>query len=330
MAMSARTQLSAGIAAVAATAVTLSTTIAAPVLRAPTERVVTASASPTHDFAVRLLAAIQHDASTATGGAPAAGTPQLPAAAHSGTAVPTAATPTAATPTAAITFGLPGIQNAIINTYNTVMPWVDWGVEVAQWAVGWVPWVGWVGADQIGIFYFDLIRPLITSGVYNTAFVIGGTEGLIPAIGNFINDLGYTINGFIRSEINWALSFLPPLPPLPFAAAPAAAKAAAAGAGATSEAGPVSADKPRKREHATHRAPTAGTDASPLETKVQKRRQAPAASTSPVAPDSTASQDTAADAGTAKADKPATKTYGKRGTAKNNNTHRVHRTNKHR
>jgi hypothetical protein len=242
MAVSARSSLTAGVAAVSAIIVVLSCT---PVLQVRAEHPVPASANPARAFAVRLLAELQQmqNASDTTG------TQLKPMAATKTAATPAAATPAAATPAATTTatplaavssFGLPGVQNAIINGYNTVMPWVDWGVETAQWAVGWVPWVGWVGADQIGIFYFNLIRPIITSAVYNTAYVIGGSVGFFPAIGNFINDTGNAINGFIRAEINWALSFLPPLPPLPFAATKAAA-AKQADASATAAAATPSA-----------------------------------------------------------------------------------------
>jgi hypothetical protein len=229
MAVSARSPLHAGLAAVAAIAIVLSCTAGPPVLRLNAEHPVPTSTSPARAFAVRLLAALQTGAAGTTAAhvtAPVASATTPPAP----TTTSAAATPAAATPAAAttVTFGLPGLQNAIINGYNTIMPWVDWGVEVAQWAVGWVPWVGWVGADQIGLFYFDLIRPIITSAVYNTAYVIGGSVGFFPAIGNFINDTGNAINGFIHAEINWALSFLPPLPPLPFAATKTAATKAAA------------------------------------------------------------------------------------------------------
>jgi len=317
MAMSARSHVSTGIAAVAATTLTLSATIAAPVPRTPiahAAHTVAASASPSHAFAVRLLAAIQHEASTAPPGAtPVSSTPQLPAAAAKSVAAP-AASITAG----AATFGLPGVQNAIINTYNTVMPWVDWGVEVGQWAVGWVPWVGWVGADQVGIFYYDLIRPLITSGVYNTAYVIGGTVGLFPAIGNFINDLGYTIRGFIRSEINWALSFLPPLPPLPFAATKAvAAKSASASAAAatTPDAAPTKTEKAARRDHSRQAAPT--TD-DRRDIKAEKRHPAPAKTDEVSGSSANPAASTTDDGktGKTKADKHFGKTDTKRGTGK--------------
>lgn len=289
MAVSVRSPLHAGLAAVAAIAIVLSCTAGPPVLALNAEHPVPISTSPARAFAVRLLAALQatatnppptHPTTTPVSGAattPTARSTPTNAAAATG---PAAATPTAATTAAAtaVTFGLPGLQNAIINGYNTIMPWVDWGVEVAQWAVGWVPWVGWVAADQIGLFYFNLIRPIITSAVYNTAYVIGGSVGLFPAIGNFINDTGNAINGFIHAEINWALSFLPPLPPLPFAATKAAAtkaaaakSATAAAATATTTAGTVTKSEALKaratKDEATSTTVAAGADTKTTDVK---------------------------------------------------------------
>src|SRR5882757_9835065 len=113
--------------------------------------------------------------------------------------------------------GFPGIQNAIINAYNVINPWVDYGVNVAEYAVGWIPVVG-IFAPQIGIFYYDLIEPIATSAIFNTAYVLGGSIGLVQGISNVINDSINAGIGFVNAEINWALSFLPPLPPLPLAA----------------------------------------------------------------------------------------------------------------
>lgn len=112
----------------------------------------------------------------------------------------------------------PGLQNAIINGYNLINPWIDYGVNLAQYAVGWIPVVG-IFAPQIGIFYYSLIEPITTSAVYNIAYVLGGTIGLGQGISNVINDSINAGIGFVNAEIHWALSFLPPLPPFPFAAA---------------------------------------------------------------------------------------------------------------
>ncbi len=111
----------------------------------------------------------------------------------------------------------PGVADAIINGYNVVLPYVNYGVDLAQYAVGWIPVAG-IFAPQIGIFYYNLIQPIVTSAVYNTAYVIGGNIGFIQAVSNVINDSINAGIGFVNAQINWALSFLPPLPPLPLAA----------------------------------------------------------------------------------------------------------------
>ena len=134
------------------------------------------------------------------------------------TASPTAAAAAAAPSAQAALVGFPGIQDAIINAYNVINPWIDYGVNLAQYAVGWIP-VASFFAPQIGIFYYSLIEPIMTSAVYNTAYVLGGSIGLVQGISNVINDSINAGIGFVNAQINWALSFLPPLPPFPFAAA---------------------------------------------------------------------------------------------------------------
>jgi hypothetical protein len=108
---------------------------------------------------------------------------------------------------------------------------------VAQYAVGWIPVVG-IFAPQIGIFYYDLIEPIATSAIFNTAYVLGGSIGLVQGISNVINDSINAGIGFVNAQISWALSFLPPLPPIPFTAAQTTALkvAAAPTAQATAEA----------------------------------------------------------------------------------------------
>jgi hypothetical protein len=131
---------------------------------------------------------------------------------------PTAAVTAAAPAPQATLAGFPGLQDAIINGYNLVIPWVDYGVNLAQYAVGWIP-VASFFAPQMGIFYYDLIRPIVTSAVFNLAYFIGGSVGLVQGVSNVINDSISAGIGFVNAEINWALSFLPPLPPFPLAAA---------------------------------------------------------------------------------------------------------------
>ena len=54
-----------------------------------------------------------------------------------------------AAPTAEL-FAFPGLGNAIISAYNIIEPWVAYGVDVADWALGWIPF-GWLIGDQINI-----------------------------------------------------------------------------------------------------------------------------------------------------------------------------------
>jgi len=209
MNVSARSYVAVGVAALTAGVIALPTSVAPP---APPQ-------APVHQARVALTAATRPI--PAPVGPPVAFlvVPRAQAVAASRAATkasPTAAV-TAAAPQAALA-GFPGIQDAIINGYNLVIPWVDYGVNLAQYAVGWIP-VASFFAPQIGIFYYDLIRPIVTSAVYNFAYVIGGSIGLVQGVSNVINDSINAGIGFVNAEINWALSFLPPLPPFPLAAA---------------------------------------------------------------------------------------------------------------
>lgn len=129
------------------------------------------------------------------------------------------AAPAAAPSAQASALAFPGLSNAIIDTYYTVMPWVDWGVNLAVYATEWIPIVNWF-TPQFDIFYYSLIRPIITSAVFNIAYWVGGTVSFGDGLANFFNDTVAAGVGFVNAEIDWLLSFLPPLPPFfPFAAA---------------------------------------------------------------------------------------------------------------
>ena len=114
---------------------------------------------------------------------------------------------------------LPGLGNAIIDAYYTVMPWVDWGVNLAVYATEWIPLVNLL-TPQIDIFYYSLIRPIITSGVFNFAYWVGGAIDFSQGLTNFFNESVAAAGNFVNTEINWFLSLFPPLPPFfPLAAA---------------------------------------------------------------------------------------------------------------
>jgi hypothetical protein len=196
---------------------------------------------------------------------------------------PTAAVAAAAPAAQAALAGIPGIQDAIINAYNVIDPWVDYGVNLAQYAVGWIPVVG-IFAPQIGIFYYDLIEPIATSAIFNTAYVLGGSIGLVQGISNVINDSINAGIGFVNAQISWALSFLPPLPPLPFAATQTTALKVAAETttGPTTEA----ADGTVAEKHESSVATSAEPVAKPAAPEATKSPTQPAAeaATEPATP----------------------------------------------
>ena len=214
MNVSARSYVAAGVAALTAGVIAIPTSVAPPAPpQAPVHQARVALTAATRPIPapvqppVAFLVVPRQQAVAATVAASRAAMQASP------TAAVTAAAPA---PQAALA-GFPGIQDAIINGYNLVIPWVDYGVNLAQYAVGWIP-VASFFAPQIGIFYYDLIRPIVTSAVYNFAYVIGGSIGLVQGVSNVINDSINAGIGFVNAEINWALSFLPPLPPFPLAA----------------------------------------------------------------------------------------------------------------
>ncbi|ODQ89412.1 hypothetical protein BHQ18_15695 [Mycolicibacterium flavescens] len=109
----------------------------------------------------------------------------------------------------------------IENTYNAIEPWVQWGFEVAEYAVGWVPWVGWL-APQIMIFY-NTGEQIARSVTFNFADWIDGQVSFGQGLANIGVD---TVNAFIyfaNAQIAFWLPPLPPIPPIgPFAAETAA------------------------------------------------------------------------------------------------------------
>jgi hypothetical protein len=112
-------------------------------------------------------------------------------------------------PTALIAF--PGLGNAIKDAYNFVEYWVDYGVDVAAYAVGWLPF-GWVAADQIQIFYNSLIEPVARTITFNIADWVGGSQTFLQGLNRVVLDSANAGIGFVNAEIAWGWSLLPPLP----------------------------------------------------------------------------------------------------------------------
>ena len=104
-------------------------------------------------------------------------------------------------------------EDAIINTYEAIEPWVQYGFEVATYAVGWIPWVGWL-APQIMIFYHWL-EPVVHSLVVNSANWLWGPLPFFEGVGNIAEDSWYAFGNFLRMQWDFWLPPLPPLPPWP-------------------------------------------------------------------------------------------------------------------
>jgi len=117
----------------------------------------------------------------------------------------------------------------IVNTWNAVLPWIDYGVNLVDYVLGFIPLVSLVG-DQINIFYYNLIRPVTNSFVVDLVAPVVDAP-LDPA--SYINGLitlgSVAFNGLINTaiaEFNYILgAILPPLPPLPPLSVVAAAAA---------------------------------------------------------------------------------------------------------
>lgn len=141
-------------------------------------------------------------------------------------------------PMAAAT-GSPG--DTIINAYNYLEPWVAYGFELADWALGFVPGVWWV-SPAVDLAYFTA-EPIVQSLVYSFAFLIDGQAELIgPTLQTGVNEAAAN---FVTYSFYWFTSLvpLPPFPPFPIfpvasvapAAASVASRAARVASSATAE-----------------------------------------------------------------------------------------------
>ena len=121
--------------------------------------------------------------------------------------------PAAMTNAAVVPAASGSIGDAIKAGYLVIEPYVQYGFELAAYAVGYVPYLGWL-APQI-YFFYDLFEPMVQAALFNTIDVLQGTITFTQGLSNFWDTTTASINQFIQTEINWALGFLPPLPPLP-------------------------------------------------------------------------------------------------------------------
>jgi len=96
--------------------------------------------------------------------------------------------------------------------YYAIQPWVQYGVEWAQFATSWLPGV----SSQIGIIYFQGLQPTVEATVNYLADVLHNPLNFFPTTGAYFNTLVVTGYRFINAELAWlGLPFIPPLPPFP-------------------------------------------------------------------------------------------------------------------
>jgi hypothetical protein len=194
MEISMRSMLTAGVAAVTASAVVF----APPVTKESSPLPGVQRAAVTLSAMVQPL--VQNPGAVAND-ATAAASPMMPA-----------ATSTAAT--ASFT------GNAIMNFYFAVEPWVEYGFELAAYAFQWIPipYVGYIGGAIM--LAYDTGEPIVQSLFQSAQYLVDGNWGAIPST---------LVNGFIDAGIALVGGIipLPPLPPFPGAAVTASSAAAA-------------------------------------------------------------------------------------------------------
>jgi hypothetical protein len=102
------------------------------------------------------------------------------------------------------------IPDTLEGAYHAIEPWVQYGFELAQYALGWVPYVGWL-SGQVMIFYF-LGEGIVHAIAHNTLDWLNGDGSFAQNLGEGIR---WSIDTLIQFGINEWNYFLPPLPPLP-------------------------------------------------------------------------------------------------------------------
>ncbi|MCV7419768.1 hypothetical protein H7K45_04370 [Mycobacterium yunnanensis] len=129
--------------------------------------------------------------------------------------------------TSAVVQAAPAPQNAasdaIVSGYQFLRYWVTYGVQLADYVLGFVPF-GYAIADQVDIFYYNLILPISDSVVYNLIVpVVNDPLNLAAYVNGAIAVAQTSINAAINTgvaEFNYFFGWLiPPLPPRPLAAA---------------------------------------------------------------------------------------------------------------
>ncbi|WP_059017254.1 hypothetical protein [Mycobacterium sp. M26] len=225
MTVSVRSYLTAGMATVVASALTI----------APMQVVAPETVSAT---SLRLSAAVQPLVQPVTTAAAALGL-------VSEAPKPAAAASAAATPQASVTANSTA-GDWVISSWNFINYWVGYAADLAQYALGWVWPLSLIG-DQFPLLWNNLGVPIGNALVYGLIVPVLNDPLNLAVWGTGINIVVQStvaaVVNTVLAEIDYFIGWiLPPLPPLPFPPLPGAAVAAAPLAAAV--AGDGSADAP--------------------------------------------------------------------------------------
>jgi hypothetical protein len=128
-------------------------------------------------------------------------------------------------PTAATTPSPAPLNTAsdfIVAAWNAALPWIDYGVNLTDYVLGFIPF-GYLVGDQISIVYYSLVRPVANSFVVDLVAPVVNAPLNVNSYVNGLVALGsVTVTSLINlgiNEFNYFLGWLiPPIPPIPLAA----------------------------------------------------------------------------------------------------------------
>lgn len=101
----------------------------------------------------------------------------------------------------------PNLANDIDNLYLAVEPWVQYGFEVATYALAWIPYVGFLSGLIMDGYFFG--ESIVASAVFNFTDFLRGDGGIVENLVDFGVDVGLA---FVWLGIDVVGTFIP-LPP---------------------------------------------------------------------------------------------------------------------
>ncbi|ORB67665.1 hypothetical protein BST47_04075 [Mycolicibacterium tusciae] len=101
----------------------------------------------------------------------------------------------------------PNLANSIDSLYLAVEPWVQYGFEVATYALAWVPYVGFLSGLIMDGYFFG--ESIVASAVFNFTDFLRGDGNLVENLVDFGIDVGLA---FVWLGLD-ALNTFIPLPP---------------------------------------------------------------------------------------------------------------------